>query len=147
MSTFLVPSNTVRMKNTDTMSDTLLRKNNFTILIVEDDCDVSEALALLLSTCGYTTQIAQCRDQAMPLILSRTPSLILLDLNMPGMSADDFVRAVRENDSKTPIVLFSADADIERRATSLGLVHFLAKPSDLAGLLLMIRDCLTPIPG
>ena len=102
------------------------------ILIVEDDEGVREALASILTDEGYTVEAAANGETALQRLAggSALPTLILLDLMMPNMDgihfrerqlADPLLRAV-------PVVIISARPDVERQAAALHADAFLRKP-------------------
>ena len=87
------------------------------ILVVDDNVDVRSAIAELLRQEGYTVVEATNGSEALQYLLtaSATPSLLLLDLNMPVMSGWEVIRAVRGDlrFANLPIILVTG----ERRST------------------------------
>jgi CheY-like chemotaxis protein len=77
------------------------------ILIVDDEQDVSSYLAALLSDAGYETRVAANGQQAMDAVKTVRPDLISLDITMPEKSGVRFYREMREDEalSKIPIVI------------------------------------------
>jgi two-component system, chemotaxis family, chemotaxis protein CheY len=110
----------------------------FTILVVEDDFDVREALAETLREEGYDVDCVGDGEQALQYLRAgRHPGLILLDLTMPRMSGAEF-RMVQKLDPKlndVPVVLLSADGHMEEKARVLEADGAIRKPIDLALLL------------
>lgn len=106
----------------------------FTILIVEDDFDVREALAETLRDEGYDVDCAGDGEQALQYLRrGARPGLILLDLTMPRMSGAEF-RMVQKVDPKlngVPVVLLSADGRMEEKARVLEADGAIRKPIDL----------------
>ena len=92
---------------------------DFTILLVEDDFDVREALAETLRDEGYRVECAVDGEQALDYLRAGgKPGLILLDLMMPRMSGTEF-RMVQKVDPQlcgVPVVLLSADGRMEEKA-------------------------------
>ena len=111
--------------------------NQGTVLVVEDDLDVREAMTCILNGVGYATLTAD--DGAAGLVhlrAGRRPDVILLDLMMPGMDGYEF-RTIQLADaafSTIPVIVLTAD---RRRTLSadLGAVTFLPKPFELDELL------------
>jgi CheY-like chemotaxis protein len=102
-----------------------------TILIVEDDIDIREALSEVLNDEGYQVAVAGHGREALDMIgAGLRPSLILLDLMMPVMNGWQFAEEFqsRYGDLHTPIIALSADANIEAKALGLGAKSFLKKP-------------------
>jgi len=80
------------------------------ILIVEDDRDIRISLRMLLEEEGYEVVEAPDGESALDSIGASAPSLVLLDLRLPGMSGFDVCHAIRRNRS-LPIVIVSAQSD------------------------------------
>ena len=114
----------------------------FTILLVEDDFDVREALVETLRDRGYEVESAGDGEQALSLLRNGVrPGLILLDLMMPRMSGSEF-RMVQQVDpalSSLPVVLLSADGRMEEKARALQVEGAIRKPIDLDELFAMIE--------
>ncbi len=114
----------------------------FTILLVEDDFDVREALVETLRDRGYEVQAAGDGEQALKVLRSGLrPGLILLDLMMPRMSGSEF-RMIQRTDpdlSSYPVVLLSADGRMEEKAQTLKVDGAIRKPIDLDELFTLIE--------
>ena len=111
------------------------------ILIVEDDADLREMMAQLLTLEGYRAEtVANGRDALEYLSQGDRPDLILLDLMMPIMDGWEFRRRQREdpNLATVPVVVLSA-LD-QTRAADLGGTAFLKKPLDFDRLLQLVRQ-------
>jgi CheY-like chemotaxis protein len=115
---------------------------DFTILLVEDDFDVREALAETLRDVGYTVDCACDGEQALDYLRAGArPRLILLDLMMPRMSGSEFrmLQRVDPGLSHLPVVLLTADARIDEKARALQAAGAIRKPIDLDELLKVIE--------
>ena len=114
----------------------------FSILLVEDDFDVREALVETLRDRGYAVESACDGEQALQLLQAGArPGLILLDLMMPRMSGSEF-RVAQQNDptfAHLPVVLLSADGRMEEKARTLKVQGAIRKPIDLDELLEVIE--------
>ena len=115
---------------------------DFTILLVEDDFDVREALAETLRDEGYRVECAVDGEQALDYLRTgHRPGLILLDLMMPRMSGSEF-RMVQKIDPllcHLPVVLLSADGRMEEKARALETDGAIKKPIDIDELLATIQ--------
>jgi len=114
----------------------------FTILLVEDDLDVREALAETLRDEGYRVACAGDGEQALDYLRSGGQAgLILLDLMMPRMSGSEFrmVQKVDPTLGHLPVVLLSADGRMEEKARILETAGAIKKPIDLDELLATIE--------
>jgi CheY-like chemotaxis protein len=114
----------------------------FTILLVEDDFDVREALAETLREEGYSVDCANDGFEALTYLQGGgRPGLILLDLMMPRMSGSEF-RTVQRLDptfGHIPVVLLSADGRMREKAVVLETAGAIRKPIDLPELLRVIE--------
>src|SRR5215468_612959 len=117
------------------------------VLIVEDDADMREMLASLLSMEGFHAVGAEDGLEALHLLRTvrhrapETPCLVLLDLKMPRLSGNEFRRAQLGDPTvaNVPVAVMSGATDIQQRADALGAVATLAKPIDFSALLDVVR--------
>ena len=109
------------------------------IMVVEDDADISDAIAAALEDHGYTVTVAVNGQDALDKLraTTRLPRLILLDLMMPVMDGWQFRAAqkVEPQLAGVPIVLLSAHVGVKSAAEQLGASAWLKKPLDLQALL------------
>jgi CheY-like chemotaxis protein len=114
------------------------------VLIVEDDPDIAETIAMMLTDRGYRTDTAANGREALDR-LSRPPrpSLILLDLTMPKMDGREFRRLQLETPelASIPVVVLTADASANRQS-EVSATGWLVKPVALDTLLdTVVRYC------
>src|SRR5438477_6262061 len=91
------------------------------VLVVDDSHDTCRLLARLLVRHGCAVACANGGEQALSYLATAVPSLVILDLMMPGMDGLQVLRSIRR-DSRTaavPVVLFSAVADPAVQAVAL----------------------------
>jgi DNA-binding response OmpR family regulator len=95
------------------------------ILVVDDDADLRELLAELLTKEGYQVLTASNGKEALALLRDPdpTPSLILLDLMMPVMSGWEFLERVASDRTVTsvPIIVMSAYLSVSRMLENVGI--------------------------
>jgi CheY-like chemotaxis protein len=112
------------------------------ILIVEDDSDLREALSEVLRDEGYSVAMAADGREALDrLRRDLRPSLILLDLTMPVMNGWQF-RAEQRQDpalSAIPVVVLSAGEHLAEQMVPLGIDDYVPKPIELDHLLQTIE--------
>lgn len=111
------------------------------VLVIEDDADIAEMLAWALSDEGYDVEVCVNSGQAVEMVQSLMPDVILMDLMMPPPDGFALVPLIRghEPTSRIPIILISAIDQIERHREALGLRFALPKPLDLWQLFEAIR--------
>jgi two-component system cell cycle response regulator DivK len=121
-----------------------------TILVIEDNPVNMRLVRLILRTQGYTVCEAATGQEALNLLETEMPGLILLDMQLPGM--DGFTLAARlKGDSRTdaiPLVAVTALAmkgDAER-VLAAGCDAYLPKPIDAKELIEVIEKCLAQTP-
>ncbi|MBI5430094.1 MAG: response regulator [Nitrosomonadales bacterium] len=103
------------------------------ILIVDDAKSIRDLIRALLATIGKF-DIDQCEDgnSALFKINSNSYDLVITDMNMPGMTGLELLKAIRssENAKKVPVVLLTADSARESisEAIALGISGYIIKP-------------------
>ena len=111
------------------------------VLIVEDDADLREMMAQLLSLEGFrATAVANGREALEYLHEADVPQVILLDLMMPVMDGWEFRRKQQADPAlaSVPVIVLSA-LDLAR-AGNLDATAFLKKPLDFDHLLALVRE-------
>ena len=101
------------------------------ILIVDDDNNIAELISLYLTKECFETLIANDGESVMPAMESFVPSLILLDIMLPGMDGYQVCREVR-NKYTVPIIMLSAKGEIFDKVLGLelGADDYIEKPFD-----------------
>jgi DNA-binding response OmpR family regulator len=109
-----------------------MAKDTRSILVVDDEPKILEAVAAYLESKGYRVLTAECGADALNLFARENISLVILDLMMPGMSGEDVCGAIRRQ-SRVPIVMLTAKAGEENlvRGLKLGADDYVAKPFSL----------------
>ena len=104
------------------------------ILIIEDDMALNKGLCKALTT--DSRQLISCTDirSAREQILCSTPSLILLDINLPDGSGLDFLKEIKKGSDPIPVILLTAnDTDLDIvNGLELGADDYITKPFSLA---------------
>jgi len=104
------------------------------VLIVEDDADIAESLQYNFQREGFRPSIAESGEKGLRIALDekRTPSLIILDLMLPGMSEMELCRRLRREHltEKTPIIMLTAKAAETDKIAGLdtGADDYIVKP-------------------
>jgi len=106
------------------------------VLVVDDDPDILQTLGLCLTTEGYRVLMAANGREALRILESERPSVILLDLMMPVMDGWQFVAELEHRGRRdVPLLILSADRAVQGHAAQLRASGHLAKPFDLDELL------------
>ncbi len=108
------------------------------VLVVDDDPDIRELLFTALEDEGFEVVPAGNGQEALAIIQTFRPDVIVLDLMMPVMDGWQFANELRardEGDEDIPIVLLSAARDLATHAKALAAADIIEKPFDLAELL------------
>jgi CheY-like chemotaxis protein len=110
-------------------------------MLVDDDQDIREVLSEILTGAGYATVTASNGAEALEILKSVKPFLILLDLNMPVMDGFDFRRVQRSDPAvaQIPTVVMSALHHMRERIAGLAVDDALAKPVDLEDLFRVVE--------
>ena len=112
------------------------------ILIVEDDADLRQALSEVLRDEGYAVAVAADGREALDRLRRESPpSLILLDLTMPVMNGWQFRDEQRRDPdlSEIPVVVLSASDRLAEKMGQLGVTDYVRKPIELGHLLRIIE--------
>jgi EAL domain-containing protein (putative c-di-GMP-specific phosphodiesterase class I)/CheY-like chemotaxis protein len=100
------------------------------VLVVDDDGQLRRLFVRTLKGAGFEVHTAQNGVQAAELLARSSFEVVVSDLEMPGMAGLELLRAVRERDLDTPVVLVTGKPDIESAMQALqhGACHYLTKP-------------------
>jgi len=119
------------------------------ILVVDDNQDAANSLAVLLSMWGYDCRVTYDGANALETARDYRPDCLLLDINMPGMDGYTVARRLRQEPdlARTKLVALTAysDARHTRNIQEAGFDHHVVKPADideLQGLLTMMEKVL-----
>ena len=114
-----------------------------TVLIVEDDRNIADLLRLYLEKEGYEVAIAHDGLRGVELFREKQPSLVLLDVMLPGMDGWGVCRTIR-SESKTPIIMLTAKSETEDKVAGLkqGADDYITKPFEMKEVLARIEAVL-----
>ncbi len=100
------------------------------ILIVEDDRAVQKALKHLFISSGYGVEVARDGKSGLESLAAATPSAVVLDLRLPGISGQDVCREIKTKLPSLPVVVLSASADVVDKVLLLeiGADDYVTKP-------------------
>ncbi|NOY53467.1 MAG: sigma-54-dependent Fis family transcriptional regulator [Deltaproteobacteria bacterium] len=118
--------------------------NQVKILIVDDDPNILEVLAMRLESQGFEPTKAVSGDEALALLEAARFDLILTDLRMAGMDGIDLTEEVRRRNAEVPVILLTAHGSIPNAVEAMqkGAFSYLTKPFDDRELLIHIERAL-----
>ena len=119
-----------------------------TILIVEDDPNISELVQMYLEKEGCHTKIAADGGQGVALFRQVRPDLVLLDIMLPVMDGWSVLRTIRQ-DSQTPVIMLTAKGETNDKVQGLkqGADDYLTKPFEMKELLARVEAVLRRAGG
>jgi DNA-binding response OmpR family regulator len=111
------------------------------ILLVEDDDDIADVLALHLAAEGYRLHRETDGLDAIRALASRRWDIVLLDLMLPGANGFEVCRQLRAHHAATPVIMLSARAaeDLRVEGLELGADDYLAKPFSMRELVARMK--------
>lgn len=113
------------------------------ILIVDDEKDIRDLVAGVLSDEGYECRTAGDSSAALAAVDERRPSLVLLDVWLHGSAMDglEVLDAIKAREPELPVIIFSGHGNIDTAvsAVSRGAMDFLEKPFEAERLLLLVE--------
>ena len=116
------------------------------ILVVDDEVDIRELVAGILSDEGYAVRTASNSEEALAGFRARKPSLLILDIWMQGGGMDglELLDLVKELDPDLPVIMISGHGNIETAVSAIkrGAYDFLEKPFKSDRLLLVVQRAL-----
>ena len=118
------------------------------VMLVDDYADTRDALRLVIESCGCRVVEATNGQEAIELVQTERPDLILMDLNMPVLDGVNATLRIREYEPTrdVPIVAITAHDSTEFRvaAGAVGCCEYLLKPLDFDNLSDLINRLLPP---
>ena len=115
-----------------------------TILVVDDDPAVRQALEINLGKAGFEVRLARAGEEALDLLREAPADVVLTDLMMPGMTGLEVLETVRHKWPDTQVVLMTGHGTVERavEAMRMGAHDFIIKPVSRAELVAILQRAL-----
>lgn len=106
---------------------------NHTVLIVDDDSSIRWVLARALSNTQFKVISCDNGQQALDMIRSNHPQLVITDIQMSGMSGLELLNIINQNWPDLPVIMITAyaDTDLATKTHELGAFDYLPKPFDI----------------
>jgi CheY-like chemotaxis protein len=113
------------------------------ILVVDDNHDTADTLAMLLQASGHDARTAADGPQALAQLKYYKPDMVVLDIGLPGMDGYTIARQMRAQpdlESTTLVALTGYDREEDRRKSlEAGFNHYLVKPVELKDLVALLH--------
>lgn len=114
------------------------------VLLIEDEPNIAEAIRFLLTREGWQVETHAEGSDAVQVIQSAAPDLVILDVMLPGKNGMDILRDLRELDDmqRLPVLMLTARGQSRDRemAENAGVSRFMTKPFSNAEVLSAVRD-------
>jgi len=112
------------------------------LLVIDDDLGILNLLESLFRNEGYEVTTADCGREGLAAIDRQRPDLVLLDVQMPGMSGFEVLSKIRERHRDLPIIMVTGygSEDVATQALRLGADDYLAKPLRIRNICFRIQS-------
>ncbi|MCR4318745.1 MAG: sigma-54 dependent transcriptional regulator [Candidatus Brocadiaceae bacterium] len=118
--------------------------SNTSVLIIDDEVDMCEMLSHVLNQAGFTTYTAHDGNTGLEVFNKESPSVVILDLRMPGMNGMDVLKQIKHTGSETPVIIVTAYGEIQSavEAVKHGAFNYFNKPFDNEEVVLTVKKAL-----
>jgi DNA-binding NtrC family response regulator len=115
------------------------------VLIYDDDIEILKVCKVILESQNYRVEIVSSCENILNDIDIMKPDIILMDLWIPQTGGEDAIRIMHQNPltNHIPVILFSANDEIEKISKRINANGFLKKPFDILTLRQTIKNFLT----
>ena len=112
------------------------------VLIVDDNQDAADSLAVVLRFEGHETAVAYSAQAAIETVVSSQPDFVLLDIGLPNMDGYEVARRIRASGASARIIALTGYGQLEdrQRSAEAGFAAHLVKPVDIAMLVSMLSN-------
>lgn len=114
------------------------------VLIVDDEASIRQSLRGILSDDGFDVETAANGYEALKIIETDAPDIVLLDIWMQGMDGIETLKEIKKNNPSIPVILISGHGNIETavKATKMGAYDLIEKPLSIDKVILAINNAL-----
>jgi DNA-binding response OmpR family regulator len=105
------------------------------ILLVDDEESIHLLYREELEEQGFEVHSAMSGEEALKILTTLQPNLVILDINMPGMNGIDVLRKIKELDAAMPVILSSAYQEFKQDLSSWASDDFIVKSADMRQLI------------
>ena len=113
-----------------------------TILVVDDDPDISMMLKLMLEYKGYAVTVLSKPDETIRMLENDEYSMVIIDMLLSGVSGIDICNRIRQNSDTAdcPVLMISAHPNAKEICLQAGADDFISKPFDMNDILSRINN-------
>jgi DNA-binding NtrC family response regulator len=106
------------------------------VLVIDDEPQIASMLNDILTTLGYTVQVAETGANALRIVTEFRPEAVLLDIALPGIPDEIVLDCLHAADAHLPVIMLTGNQDPElaRYVLARGAFDYIAKPFSLARL-------------
>lgn len=113
------------------------------LLVVDDNVDSAESLAMLLDISGYKTRTVNDGFSALDAVAASLPRAVILDISMPGIDGYEVARRLRLTYPSSELQLIGlsgyGDEASRKQSQEVGFDHLLVKPVDVEAIIAVLR--------
>lgn len=103
------------------------------VLIVDDELSIRQVLKEIVTVYGYEAETAQSAKEALGILPNKKIDLVMLDLQMPDITGEQFLGFIRKQGFQTPVVVVSAHVDkgVAQYLGKVGVSGIVTKPFEV----------------
>ena len=119
------------------------KMHTYSLLYVEDDAEIRQYITLFLKHYCKSVYACSSAEEGLELYKKHNPDILLLDINLGGMSGIELATQIRQYDAKTRIIISTAYTSKEfmLQAIELGLTRYLVKPMTNDDIMMALEKC------
>ncbi|MEK6739277.1 MAG: sigma-54 dependent transcriptional regulator [Planctomycetota bacterium] len=123
------------------MKITMTADPNASVLVIDDEADMCDMIAHVLSQAGYTTCLANNGNAGLELFHKKSPGVVILDLRLPEIDGMEILRQIKTANHEIPVIIITAHGEVRSavEAVKLGAYDFLNKPFDNEEIVLTVK--------
>jgi len=116
--------------------------SDYTVLLVDDEEDFTQALGERLELRDYGVRVAASGEECLERLESELPDVVVLDLRMPGLSGIEVLKRIKSEYPDLPVLLLTGYGSTEEgiKGMQLGAVEYLMKPLNIDELISKIHQ-------
>jgi two-component system response regulator HydG len=112
------------------------------VLVVDDDDEIRNLCATIVSNIGYVPLVASSGQEARAILSERKPDLVLLDLRLPDGDGTDILKEIKSSYPGTEVIIMTAYGTIRSAVAAMkqGAYHYITKPFSTRDMMMLLKD-------